>query len=219
MTSGFTSRCGCTKYVISLYFRLQNLTSNPSQRGTKKIILTSRRGRKFLEQDALEVTRLKVAYMERCNDLSLQLEACDATSVLGMRRLIDGVKEPFGGCFLMPLVLSDGLFTNQTESSIRRVVDAKWESLMTLDMIVPIQTLDFCVSFSSVSALIGNPGQSNYALANTAVDGYLARYKNAFSMSIPSISDLGYFARHRGAHGSAIESIALSPDGKLFVAV
>jgi hypothetical protein len=107
------------------------------------------------------------------------------------------IKEPLGGCFLMTLVLSDGLFASQTEDSIRRVVNAKWDSLMTLDTIVPIQTLDFCVSFSSVSALIGNLGQSNYAMANTIVDGYLARHKNAFSVCVPSISDLGYFARYQ----------------------
>jgi len=119
----------------------------------------------------------------------------------------------------MTLVLSDGLFTSQTEESIRRVVNAKWDSLMTLDTVAPIQTLDFCVSFSSVSALIGYYGQSNYAMANTIVDGYLARHKNAFSVSVPSISDLGYFSRYSGARGSAIESTLISPDGKSYAAV
>jgi len=199
--------------------RPQSLTSNFSQRGAKKIILTSRRGRKFLDTDALEATKLKIAYMERCNDLSLQFEACDATSVSGVRQLVDSIKEPLGGCFLMTLVLSDGLFTSQTEDSIRRVVNAKWDSLKTLDTIVPIQTLDFCVSFSSVSALIGNLGQSNYAMANTIVDGYLARHKNAFSISVPSISDLGYFARYKGARESTVKSTMLSPDGMPFTAV
>lgn len=115
----------------------------------------------------------------------------------------------------MTLVLSDGLFANQTEDSIRRVVDAKWDSLKTLDAITPIQTLDFFVSFSSVSALIGNLGQSSYAMANTIVDGYLARHKNAFSVSVPSISHLGYFSRYQGARESTIKSTMLSPDGKL----
>jgi hypothetical protein len=157
--------------------------------------------------------------MERCNDLSLQLEACDATSALGMRRLIDSIKEPLGGCFLMTLVLSDDLFVNQTEDSIRRVVDAKWISLTTLHEIVPIQTLDFCVSFSSISALFGNHGQSNYAMANTIVDGYLARHKNAFSVFVPLVSDLGYFSRHQEGHNSLTKSATLSPDGKSFAAI
>lgn len=203
--------------MISLYIGSRNLTSNPLQRGAKKIILTSRRGRKFLDTDALEVTRLKVAYMERCSDLSLQLEACDATSVLGMRRIIDSIEEPLGGYFLMTLVLSDGLFANQTEDSIRRVVDTKWDSLMTLETVAPIKTLDFCISFSSISALIGNYGQSNYAMANTVVDGYLAHHENAFSVTVPSISELGYFARYEGE--SAVKSTMLSPDSTLFTAV
>lgn len=119
----------------------------------------------------------------------------------------------------MTLVLSDGLFINQTEDSIRRVVNAKWGSLTTLDTIVPIQTLDFFVSFSSATALFGNHGQSNYTIANTIVDGYLARHKNAFSVSVPSISDLGYFARYQGVRNSTVKSIMLSPDGKLLAAV
>ena len=177
--------------------------------------MTSRRGHKFLDTDALEVTKLKVEYMQRCKDLSLQFAACDATSVLGMRRLIDNIKEPLGGCFLMTLVLSDGLFAGQTEDSIRRVVNAKYDALTTLDTVASIRTLDFFVSFSSLSALIGNLGQSNYAMANTVVDEYLACYDNAFSVSVPSISHLGYFARYRGAHESKVKSTMLSPDGKL----
>ena len=113
----------------------------------------------------------------------------------------------------MTLVLSDGLFANQTEDGIHRVVNAKWNSLRTLNTIIPIQTLDFCISFSSVSALVGNLGQSNYAMANTIVDGYLARLPNAFSVSVPSISDLGYFARYQGARESNVKSTMLSPDG------
>ena len=119
----------------------------------------------------------------------------------------------------MTLVLSDGLFANQTEDSIRRVVNAKWDSLTTLDTVAPIQTLDFCVSFSSVSVLLGNNGQSNYAMANTIVDGYLARHKNAFSVSVPSISDLGYFARYQGARESTVKSTMVSPDGGYFTVV
>ena len=186
----------------------------PSKRGAKKVILTSRRGRKFLDTDALEITRLRIAYMEKCNDLTIRVEACDATSEPGMRRLIDSIKEPLGGCLLMTLVLSDGLFASQTEDSIRRVVNAKWDSLKTLNMIAPIQTLDFCISLSSINALMGNLGQSNYAIANGIVDGYLARYRNAFSVSVPSISDLGYFARHQEARETTIKSAMLNPEGK-----
>lgn len=119
----------------------------------------------------------------------------------------------------MTLVLSDGLFSSQTEDSVRRVVNAKWNALKTLEKIAPIQTLDFCVSFSSVSALVGNLGQSNYGIANTVVDGYLARHKNAFSVSVPPISHLGYFSRYEWARESNIKPTILGPDGKLFAAV
>jgi hypothetical protein len=179
-------------------------------------MLTSRRGRKFLETDALEVTRLKVGYLQRCSDLTFQIEACDATSPVEMRLLVDSIKKPLGGCFLMTLVLSDSSYARQTEDSIRRVVDTKWNSLKTLEAITPIHTLDFCVSFSSVCALFGNHGQSNYAMANTVVDGHLGRHKNAFSVSVPSISGLGYVARNKVEQQNYLKSMIISPDGKPF---
>ena len=155
--------------------------------------------------------------MQRCEDLTLKIEASDATSEPDMRRLIDDIEKPLGGCFLMTLVLSDGLFSSQTEERIRRVVNSKWGSLKTFDSVVPIQTLDFFVSFSSVNALMGRHGQSNYAMANTIVDGYLARHRNAFSVCVPFISDLGSFSRYQGTVENIAESTIRSPDGKLFI--
>ena len=155
--------------------------------------------------------------MERCDDLTLKIEASDATSALDMRQLVETIEEPIGGCFLMTLVLSDGFFASQTEDRIRRVVNSKWDSLKTFDSVVPIQTLDFFVSFSSVNALMGRHGQSNYAMANTLVDGHLARHRNAFSVCVPFISDLGSFSRYQGTVENIAKSTIRTPDGKLFI--
>jgi hypothetical protein len=65
--------------------KLRNVTSVLPQRGARRIVLTSRRGRKFLGTDALEVAGLKVAYMQRCEDLTLKIEASDAASAPDMR--------------------------------------------------------------------------------------------------------------------------------------
>jgi len=61
----------------------------------------------------------------------------------------------------------------------------------------PIKDLDFFVSFSSAASMFGNAGQSNYAAANSVVDGFLRGQPNAFSVVLPGISDLGCFARIR----------------------
>jgi len=118
------------------------------------------------------------------------------------------------GIFLTALVLSDGLFASRAKDSIRRVVNAKRDSLATLDDVSLIQTLGFCVSFPSVSDLVGYYCQ----ITNTITDGSLVRHKNSLSVSVPSISDLSLlypFPRGRGSAirpAVAIVSRARTPD-------
>ena len=95
----------------------------------------------------------------------------------------------------MSMVLSDGLFANQTEAGFKKAMDPKWGALSTFNGVQPIKDLDFFVSFSSVTSVFGNAGQSNYAAATSIVDGFLYKHPNAFSIVLPAISDLGYFAR------------------------
>ena len=64
----------------------------------------------------------------------------------------------------MTLVLQDALFMNQTEESFNKVCATKMKALETFTAVLPIERLDFFVSFSSIVALLGNPGQSNYAM-------------------------------------------------------
>ncbi|KAF9653249.1 hypothetical protein BDM02DRAFT_3182788 [Thelephora ganbajun] len=167
------------------------------QHGARYVVLTSRRGRRFLDTDAMTLTKLEVAYLENRHDFVLKIEACDATSSLATSRLVRGLEKPLGGAILMSLVLSDGLFASQTEAGFKKVMDAKWGALSTFNDVWPIKYLDFFISFSSVASMLGNPGQSNYAAANSIVDGFLHRHPNAFSVVLPGISDLGYFARIR----------------------
>lgn len=145
----------------------------------------------------MPLTKLEVSYLEKRPDFVLRIEACDATSSLATSRLLRSIEKPVGGAILMSLVLSDGLFSSQTEAGFKKVMDAKWGALSTFNNVRPIEDLDFFVSFSSVASMLGNAGQSNYAAANSIVDGFLHKYSNAFSIFLPAISDLGYFARIR----------------------
>lgn len=64
----------------------------------------------------------------------------------------------------MTLVLADGLFMRQTAESFDRVCLTKLNALETFRAEVPIEKLDFFISFSSIVAILGNSGQSNYAV-------------------------------------------------------
>lgn len=167
----------------------------PIQHGARYVVLTSRRGRKFLDTDALPSTKLEVAYLEKRRDFVLRIEACDATSSLATSQLVQSLDKPLGGAILMTMLLSDGLFANQTETGFKNVIDTKWGAVSTFNDVRPVKDLDFFVSFSSVTSVFGNAGQSNYSAANSVVDGFLDKHHNAFSIVLPAISDLGYFAR------------------------
>ena len=140
-------------------------------------------------------TKLEVGYLEKLQDFVLRIEACDATSSLATSQLVQSLEKPLGGAILMSMVLSDGLFANQTEDGFKKAMDAKWGVLSTFNDVRPIKDLDFFASFSSVTSVFGNAGQSNYAAATSIVDGFLHKHSNAFSVALPAISDLGYFSR------------------------
>lgn len=138
---------------------------------------------------------MEVAYLEKRRDFVLRIEACDATSSLATSQLVQSLDKPLGGAILMTMLLSDGLFANQTETGFKNVIDVKWGAVSTFNDVRPVKDLDFFVSFSSVTSVFGNAGQSNYSAANNVVDGFLDKHHNAFSIVLPAISDLGYFAR------------------------
>jgi KR domain len=125
-------------------------------------VLTSRRGRGSLRNTNQTASLRAVKYMERLPDLALSLEAVDASEYEATARLIRSLQKPIGGCFLMSLVLSDKSFANQTSNDFKKVFAAKTAAFENLARAVDISAFDFFVSFSSVAALFGSAGQSNY---------------------------------------------------------
>ena len=115
----------------------------------------------------------------------------------------------------MVLHIIDGLFMAQTEATFNTVARSKLRVFRTFASVFDVSSLDFFMSFSSMMAVTGNIGQSNYATANTLLDGELRKYPNAFSLMIPGISDVGYLARSMGtAEHSRLDSWSISSDSK-----
>lgn len=104
-----------------------------------------------------------VRHLESIPDLTLSLRAVDASDAAATAELVTSLLKPLGGCFLMTMVLSDKSFTNQTREDFEKVFASKTTAFRNLEQAIDINTLDFFVSFSSVAALFGSPGQSNYA--------------------------------------------------------
>ncbi|KAJ7782237.1 hypothetical protein DFH07DRAFT_789912 [Mycena maculata] len=165
------------------------------QNGARHIVLTSRKGIDSLDPHTDDEALAKIAYLRGRDDLDLRLAKCDATDARATSLLVESLLVPIAGCFQMTMVLSDALFLEQTQANFTAVHDSKIKVFEVFAAKVDIHSLDFYIAFSSLSGLIGIPGQTNYASACTTLQGAIAHYPNAFSLVVPAILNVGYLDR------------------------
>ncbi|MFY0578801.1 KR domain-containing protein [Cystobacter fuscus] len=82
-------------------------------------------------------------------------------------------------------VLDDGILEQQELSRFREVLTPKIQGAWNLHALTRDEPLDFFVLYSSMSALLGMPGQGNYAAANAAMDA-LAHHRR--QQGLPALS-------------------------------
>ncbi|KAG5889542.1 hypothetical protein JTB14_024951 [Gonioctena quinquepunctata] len=137
-------------------------------KGATKIILNSRR-------------RVTNGYQSFCLKKWSQYEGIlvvvstdDTTQLEGATKLITEAEKlgPVGGVFNMALVLRDALITNQTRSNFKDVFKVKIISGQNLDTATRkyCKELDHFVVFSTITSGRGNIGQTNYGMANSALE-------------------------------------------------
>ncbi|KAG2030868.1 hypothetical protein BDR03DRAFT_973938 [Suillus americanus] len=157
--------------------------------GAREIVLTSRSGRSGIQRRGDTASLRIIAYLESLPDLNLHIEAIDALCEPDMKALVQRLQSPLGGCMLLSVVLADGLFSRLSAENFDAPFDPKIRAFEVLCHTTDTNKLDFLISFSSVSALFGNAGQTNYAAANTMLDGRLRTMSNAFSIVTPAVTD------------------------------
>lgn len=124
----------------------------------------------------------------------------DTITEEGAEALIDDAESlgPLGGVFHLAMVLSDGLFDNQTLKSFQNVLNPKSTVFTHLDKITRARCphTDYFVAFSSVSCGLGNPGQTNYGYANSVMERICERRRkdglHGFAIQWGAIGDVGY---------------------------
>ena len=104
------------------------------------------------------------------------------------------------GVFHSAMVLDDQLLVNLTRESFVKMLQPKMHGAWNLHMATRNCSLDHFVLFSTLSSILGTPGQGNYAAANTFLDS-LAQYRHsiglpALAINWGPIADVGYIARH-----------------------
>ncbi|EJD43640.1 ketoacyl-synt-domain-containing protein [Auricularia subglabra TFB-10046 SS5] len=159
------------------------------EHGARNIVLTSRSGKASItaRKDVAAVRLL--TYLESRPDLTLQLRKANAADESDMRRVIEHAPSPLAGCMLLSGLLVDGAFRLHTASSYDAPFQSKVDAFRVLHRIIPIASLDWLVATSSVTALFGNAGQTNYASANSMLHGLLRPYRNACALVVPFITD------------------------------
>ena len=137
------------------------------ERGAKKFVITSRTGPK----ESFQFSKLK-----HFGDIGVEYKVWtkDIIDLIGCKALLSEAMSlgPIGGIFHLSLVMSDGLFENQSIESFDRVFGTKSKPLVNLDLISRqmCSELDYFVVFSSIVSSRGNAGQTNYGFSNDIME-------------------------------------------------
>ncbi|WP_405861122.1 SDR family NAD(P)-dependent oxidoreductase [Streptomyces sp. NBC_00090] len=150
--------------------------------GITRLLLTSRRG-----PDAPGARELT----ERITSLGahVTLTATDTADPDAVRALLDEIPDahPLTAVVHAAGVTRDGTLGSLTESDVVEVLRPKAVAAGLLHELTADRKLDAFVLFSSVAGITGNPGQANYAAANTYVDA-LAQHRHALGLPATSLA-------------------------------
>ncbi|KAJ0120669.1 Nonribosomal peptide synthetase 14 [Diaporthe amygdali] len=137
---------------------------------------------------------------------TIRLEALDVTDLSAVRRMkenLASVLPPIGGVINGAMILADGLFADMTVENLQKVLQPKVAGSHNLDVAFSDPEPDFFIMFSSLTAIGGNSGQSNYTGANLYMAGLAAqRRKRGLAASVLDIGMLvgiGYINRVEGS--------------------
>jgi acyl transferase domain-containing protein/NADPH:quinone reductase-like Zn-dependent oxidoreductase/acyl carrier protein len=151
-----------------------------ARRGLANLVLLSRRG-----PEAPGMGRLAAEVATR--GLQVQLRAADVADRDQLAAVIAGVpaEAPLRGVVHAPGVLDDGLIGSLTPARMHSVMYSKVDGAWHLHELTRHRDLSLFAVFSSIAGIWGNPGQGNYAAANTFLDALAAHRRNE---GLPSVS-------------------------------
>ncbi|KAB8069924.1 KR domain-containing protein [Aspergillus leporis] len=189
-------RADATYFLVGCLGGLgRSLTWWMMKKGARNFAFLSRSGADS-RQASLLVEELKDA------GAVVQVFQGDAGVKADVEAVLRGIPEdrPVRGVINAAMVLKDGLFHNMPYENWTASIHPKVIGTKNLHQVLQDIPLDFFVTTSSVSGILGTPGQSNYATANSYLDS-LARHrhalqKNSVSIILPMILGIGVVAEN-----------------------
>uniref|UniRef100_A0A3P9HEF1 Uncharacterized protein n=1 Tax=Oryzias latipes TaxID=8090 RepID=A0A3P9HEF1_ORYLA len=156
-----------------------------SQRGGGNIVSLSR------SKPSAEVQQ-KMYALEKEHGNCIASMQCDVSVFENLHMVITAIGQKFPGCpirgvFHSAVVLHDGIVEALNRSLYEKVFKPKVNGVLNLHHATQHCPLDYFVCYSSISAFLGNPSQSNYAAANSFLDMF-CHYRRQLGLPGQSIS-------------------------------
>lgn len=152
------------------------------KQGARHLVLVGRRGADRAAQESIdELERQGAEVVVARADVARHAE------ISALLREIDETLPPLRGVFHAAGVVADSLLQHQDWERFVAVMAPKMSGAWSLHLLTAQRALDFFVLFSSGAAILGSPGQSNYAAANAFLDA-LAHVRRAQGRQALSIN-------------------------------
>ncbi|KAK6063375.1 Polyketide synthase-nonribosomal peptide synthetase 2 [Seiridium cupressi] len=136
------------------------------------------------------------------NGANVHIIPCDVTDERALRavhKTIVSTLPPIAGALNGAMVLRDVTVRKMSYEQLMDVVRPKVLGSIHMDEIFKNDDLDFFILFSSINCIIGNPGQANYAGANTFMCSLAAQRRKrglaATALNVGAIIGAGYIER------------------------
>jgi len=167
-----------------------------AEKGARHFALLGRSGA------ASDEARAGIAALEAAGAV-VRVCRADVTDEAAVREVVAGVLDgmpPVRGVIHAATVIDDGVILNLDRERMRRVMAPKVQGAWNLHLATLDCPLDFFVMYSSLSTVVGTPGQANYVAANMYLEA-LAEYRRgrglpALTLGLGALSDVGYLARN-----------------------
>ncbi|KAI1823680.1 putative polyketide synthase [Xylaria intraflava] len=173
----------------------RSLTTWMSEKGCKNFVFLSRSG--VAKPEAAEVVRR----LEQ-QGAEVRIFCVDAGDEAAVARVVAEVSSirPIKGVIHAAMVLRDNLFHSMTLEQYDQALRPKMQAAVALHKALGETALDFFIMTSSISAVLGNPGQANYCAGNSFLD-FLALYRlkrglAACSIALPVVENVGVVAEN-----------------------
>lgn len=123
-------------------------------------------------------------------DVKVFVDRCDVADLSQVKTLVNrcqATRPPIRGVIHGALALRDALFEKISHADWMLNIKPRVQGAWNLHEALSGSDLDFFVMLSSISGIIGNPGQSAYAASNAFLDSFAA-YRNRLGLAASTIN-------------------------------